>query len=80
MKFSSVILATLISQASAFSSPKATITRTSSRFASTLEAPADEKTVAAAPVLGEEPVTTSMDVDKDWPVEEFVKDSDRVLP
>ena len=80
MRYCSILLATLIAQASAFSSPKATISITSSHFASTLEAPTEEKTTTADPGLGEDPVTTSMDVEKAWPVDEFVKDSDRVLP
>jgi hypothetical protein len=40
-----------------------------------LEAPEE---VADAPILGS--ISTSMDVEKNWPVEEFVKDSDRVMP
>lgn len=80
MKFSSILLAAITAQASAFSSPKVTISSTS-RYAATLEAEStEEKTATDAPVLGKEPITTSMDVEKDWPVEEFVKDSDRVLP
>jgi hypothetical protein len=80
MKFSSILLATIIAQASAFSSPRVAVSSTS-RYAATLEAEAiEEKAVSDAPVLDKEPVTTSMDVEKDWPVEDFVKDSERVLP
>ena len=45
-----------------------------------MEASTEEKIITDAPVLGKEPITSSMDADKDWPVEDFVKDSDRVLP
>jgi hypothetical protein len=80
MKFSSILIAAITSHASAFSSPKIAVSRTS-RYAATLEAEAtQERTVVDAPVLGKEPVTTSMDAEKDWPVEDFVKDSERVLP
>jgi len=79
MKFSSILLATITAQASAFSSPRVPVTSTARR-AATLEAPADEKAASDVPSLGTEPITTNMDVEKDWPVEEFVKDSDRVLP
>lgn len=77
MKFSSVLVATFASQASAFSSPQVSHKITTSRSAATLEAPEE---VADAPILGSEPISTSMDVEKNWPVEEFVKDSDRVMP
>jgi hypothetical protein len=75
MKFSSVLVATFASQASAFSSPQVSYKITTSRSAATLEAPEE---VADAPILGS--ISTSMDVEKNWPVEEFVKDSDRVMP
>ena len=80
MKFSGIFLTAFISQAAAFSSPKASTPRTSRYAGATMEADTEEKVVTDAPVLGKEPITSSMDVDKDWPVEDFVKDSDRVLP
>ncbi|KAL3802786.1 hypothetical protein HJC23_007563 [Cyclotella cryptica] len=79
MKFSSTLLAAFTVQASAFSTPSAAVKGTH-RYAATLEAPVEDKTNGPVPSQVNQPSAPSMDVEKDWPVEEFVKDSDRVMP
>jgi len=79
MKFSSVLLAAFTAQASAFSTPCIAV-KSTNRYAATLEAPLEDKTNDQMASEVKQPSATSMDVEKDWPVEEFVKDSDRVMP
>jgi hypothetical protein len=76
MKFSAVLVASLAATTQAFAPARSSVSKPLS--AATLEAPAKED---AAPVAVEE-VTSDMGVEKDWPVdgENFVKDSDRIMP
>jgi hypothetical protein len=71
----SLLLAT-ISTASGFAPSQLSGSKIA-RHAATLEAP-EAKT--EAPAVAAEPVTADMNVEKDWPTKEFVKDSDRVMP
>ena len=79
MKFSAVLVASLAATTQAFAPARSSVSKPLS--AATLEAPATEAKEDAAPVAVEE-VTSDMGVEKDWPVdgENFVKDSDRIMP
>lgn len=79
MKFSSVLLTAFTAQASAFSIPSIAL-KSTHRRAAILEAPVEEKTNDQIASEVEQPSAASMDLEKDWPVEQFVKDSDRVMP
>ena len=79
MKFSATLLAAFTVQAVAFSTPSVAIKGTH-RYAATLEAPVEGNTNDQVASKVNQPSVPSMDVEKDWPVEEFVKDSDRVMP
>lgn len=74
MKFSAFIIAAIAGSASAFA-PSSIKSRTV-LSAATLEAPAAEVKEAV-----EEPADASMEIEKDFPVaDNFVKDSDRIMP
>eukprot|EP00571_Detonula_confervacea_P015586 CAMPEP_0172308314 /NCGR_PEP_ID=MMETSP1058-20130122/8943_1 /TAXON_ID=83371 /ORGANISM="Detonula confervacea, Strain CCMP 353" /LENGTH=368 /DNA_ID=CAMNT_0013020699 /DNA_START=72 /DNA_END=1178 /DNA_ORIENTATION=- len=78
MKFSTALLvATLTASAQAFAPQSRSVVKPA-LSAATLEAPKAEEATEAAPAAD---VSSDMAVEKDWPVEEnFVKDSDRILP
>lgn len=74
MKFSAFIIAAAAGSASAFA--PASIKARTALSAATLEAPPAEVKEAV-----EETTDASMDVEQDFPVaENFVKDSDRIMP
>ncbi len=77
MKFSAFFLATLATSASAFA-PSRTASSPAVLSAATLEAPDADKT--EAPAAAADSVPAEMNVEKDWEVNGFVKDSDRVMP
>lgn len=79
MKFPSTLLAAFTVQASAFSTPSVVVTSTH-RYAATLEAPVEVATNEQLSSQVNQASNPSVDMEKDWPVEEFVKDSDRVMP
>mmetsp|Transcript_30053 Transcript_30053/g.63860 ORF Transcript_30053/g.63860 Transcript_30053/m.63860 type:complete len:371 (+) Transcript_30053:196-1308(+) len=76
MKFSALFLATLATPSLAFA-PSRTASSPAVLSAATLEAPDADKIEAAAAAPAEE---SQMNVEKDWEVNGFVKDSDRVMP
>ncbi len=85
MKFSSVLLVSILGTSAAFLAPATTTVsrRSATRLrAATLEAPPaeEEQTDSTASATNEVPASTA---EKDWPVNptsNFVKDSDRILP
>ncbi len=89
MKFSAVLLASALSASSnvdAFSFSNARTSTPTTLRAATLDAPSSETTAATSPasVADGGGDASSSDaasmVEKSWPVADFVKDSDRVLP
>ena len=87
MKFSAVLLVSILGTSAAFLAPATTTVsrRSATRLrAATLEAPPAEEeqtdSTAATAAANEVPASTA---EKDWPVNpnsNFVKDSDRILP
>jgi len=79
MKFSAILIASIAASTQAFA-PSRPVVGVKSLSAATLEAPAEE--VKAEAAEAEAPAAAEMGVEKDWPVdqENFVKDSDRILP
>ena len=74
MKFSAILIATLATSTSAFAPSRPSING-AALSAATLEAPSAEAAVETPA-----PAETTMAVEKDWAVNEFVKDSERVQP
>ena len=84
MKFSSVLLVSILGTTAAFLAPATTTVsrRSATRLrAATLEAPpAEEEQTDSTVAANEVPASAA---EKDWPVNptsNFVKDSDRILP